>query len=157
MVFNVVLNSVMCLNCPQRNAQQECDFGETLPPNWNSLDDVYALQYRKGNLSSAFIFKALKLGDKVMLYLMVCSLQCVEIQCTCVVPENIHTHPKENQPEKYMYMYEARLEFPEGSVGGGGRVKPNRTSVVGYGHFLEHHNAVFSATIIEIKTLDYFF
>lgn len=57
---------------PQRNAQQECDFGETLPPDWNSLDDVYALQYRRGNLSSVFIFKALRLGDKLMLYLMVC-------------------------------------------------------------------------------------
>ncbi|KAL9961793.1 hypothetical protein ACROYT_G030813 [Oculina patagonica] len=44
--------------------------GETLPPDWNSLDDVYALQYRRGNLSSVFILKALKLGDKVMLYLM---------------------------------------------------------------------------------------
>ncbi|KAJ7321804.1 Proteasome inhibitor PI31 subunit [Desmophyllum pertusum] len=60
-----------CINSgEERNAQQECDFGETLPPDWNSLDDVYALQYRKGNLSSVFIFKALKLGDKVMLYLM---------------------------------------------------------------------------------------
>ena len=65
----------MLLMSPQRNAQQECDFGETLPPDWNSLDDVYALQYRRGNLSSVFIFKALKLGSKVMVYLMVCDLK----------------------------------------------------------------------------------
>jgi len=60
-----------CINSgEERNTQQECDFGETLPPDWNSLEDVYALQYRRGNLNSVFIFKALKLGDKVMVYLM---------------------------------------------------------------------------------------
>ena len=58
----------------QRNTQQEFDFGETLPPDWNSLDDVYALQYRRGNFNSVYILKALRLGDKVMLYLMVCIL-----------------------------------------------------------------------------------
>ena len=57
--------------CVQKNVQQEFDFGETLPPDWNKLDDVYALQYRRGNLSSVFIFKALKLGNKLMVYLMV--------------------------------------------------------------------------------------
>ena len=69
--FAVRLQTLFTL-FPQRNAQQECDFGETLPPDWNSLNDVYALQYRKGNLSSVFIFKALKLGDQMILYLMVC-------------------------------------------------------------------------------------
>lgn len=60
-----------CINSgEERNVQQEFDFGETLPPDWNNLDDVYALQYQKGNLSSVFIFKALKLGNKLMVYLM---------------------------------------------------------------------------------------
>ncbi|XP_058951928.2 proteasome inhibitor PI31 subunit-like isoform X2 [Pocillopora verrucosa] len=60
-----------CINSgEERNTQQEFDFGETLPPDWNSLDDVYALQYRRGNFNSVYILKALRLGDKVMLYLM---------------------------------------------------------------------------------------
>ncbi|CAH3158291.1 unnamed protein product [Pocillopora meandrina] len=60
-----------CINSgEERNTQQEFDFGETLPPDWNSLDDVYALQYRRGNLNSVYVLKALRLGDKVMLYLM---------------------------------------------------------------------------------------
>ncbi|XP_029206287.2 proteasome inhibitor PI31 subunit-like [Acropora millepora] len=60
-----------CINSgEERNSQQECDFGETLPPDWNSLDGVYALQYRRGNLNSVFIFKALILGNKIMVYLM---------------------------------------------------------------------------------------
>lgn len=60
-----------CINSgEERNPQQECDFGETLPPDWNSLDDVYALQYQRENLPAVFIFKALRLGDKVMVYLM---------------------------------------------------------------------------------------
>lgn len=60
-----------CINSgEERNAQQECDFGETLPPDWNGLDDVYALQYRRRSLNSVFIFKALILGNKIMVYVM---------------------------------------------------------------------------------------
>ena len=46
-------------------------FGEALPPDWNQLDDVYTLQYSKTNLGPVFMFKALKLGDKLVIYLMV--------------------------------------------------------------------------------------
>ena len=70
---DLVINSKLVLLL-QRNEEQECDFGETLPPSWNSLDDVYTLQYRKGNLNSVYIFKALKLGRKLAIYFMVSKL-----------------------------------------------------------------------------------
>ena len=55
----------------KRNDQDEFDYGETLPPEWNHLDDVYALQYRQGNTGPYYLFKALRLGNMMAVYLMV--------------------------------------------------------------------------------------
>ncbi|KXJ20527.1 hypothetical protein AC249_AIPGENE7335 [Exaiptasia diaphana] len=61
-----------CIGCgEERNSDEEFDYGETLPPDWNSLNDVYALQYRQGNIGPFYLFKALKLGNMLAVYLMV--------------------------------------------------------------------------------------
>ncbi|KAK3736799.1 hypothetical protein QZH41_011742 [Actinostola sp. cb2023] len=60
-----------CVGCgEQRNSDEEFDYGETLPPEWNGLNDVYALQYRQGNTGPFYLFKALKLGNMLAVYLM---------------------------------------------------------------------------------------
>ena len=55
----------------QRDASDECDFGQTLPPDWNTMGELYALHYRKGRSDKIYLLKAMQLGKKLSVYLMV--------------------------------------------------------------------------------------